>query len=355
MLTMEGDISSDYFTSNESLTTEYVKKRSPGNRLDMYGDKHWELEIMYYIVCFLGIPGNIVTIIVLLSSPKLRRKPVNLFLVHQSFIDLAACCLTIVEEVLAHVHNVNGPVLCHLLLNKMSSVIMMYTSSYNMTGLTIERHFAIVNPLTYNPDKIIRILPFIFIAEWLFCIAVLVPFVPATTAVIGDECIIAHYMRGNWMWTFYGGYAFVIAIGLPMTVMTICYTRMIIALHQSAKHVHGKGSNSMADSKSNSVHKLRLAQINIFQTCLIMILFFLICWLTKDTALLLYIMGVYKSISNSHYAVGHLFIVCNSCLNPYIYAIRYDDFKQQMKRLWNGKRGDAAEKMSVYKIKTNNA
>ena len=38
-----------------------------------------------------GLPGNIFSIIVLMSSAALRQKPVNVFMIHQSVIDASVC------------------------------------------------------------------------------------------------------------------------------------------------------------------------------------------------------------------------------------------------------------------------
>ena len=203
--------------------------------------------------------------------------------------------------------------------------------------MTIERHFAIVDPLGYDSSKVRRRLPYVFVGSWLFVLGALVGFVPYSTTIIGDGCIIAYKMQRRWTWDYYGGHAVAVAIGIPMTVMVVCYTRMILALRESTTTLHA-GNDVIADVKSNNVHKLRLAQMNIFKTCLLMIGFFLTCWLTKDAALILYIMGVYDDTSNAHWSVGQLLILMNSCFNPYIYFIRYEEFKTQLRRITGSER-----------------
>ena len=132
---------------------------------------------LYYLTCAFGVFGNIVVMIVLLSAAQLRRKPINLFFTHQSFIDCIVCCITIVEEVtLVHY---NGPGVCHFIYSKMLSNVTQYASSYNLTILTVEQHFAIVSPLQYNREKVVKGLPIVFIAEWVLCFCSLL-FLPFT-------------------------------------------------------------------------------------------------------------------------------------------------------------------------------
>ena len=106
---------------------------------------------------------------------------------------------------------------------------------------------------------------------------------------------------------------------------------MILALASSAKNTRmAKSKAKGSDQKVAKVDKLRMAQMNIFQTCLITIIFFLACWVSKDSALFLYRTGTYSHLNNYHYAIGRLMIVVNSGLNPYIYAAKYKEYQQQV-------------------------
>ena len=49
----------------------------------IYSERTLIVEICSYIIASLGIPANILTIVVLSSDTKLRRKPINMFIIHQ--------------------------------------------------------------------------------------------------------------------------------------------------------------------------------------------------------------------------------------------------------------------------------
>ena len=50
----------------------------------LISDKKSELvRDVYYGICIAGIPGNILTVIVLCSAKKLREKPINMCIIHQ--------------------------------------------------------------------------------------------------------------------------------------------------------------------------------------------------------------------------------------------------------------------------------
>ena len=233
----------------------------------------------------------------------------------------------------------------------MSSMYALYASTYNLTCLTIERYRAIINPLHYNNEVVLRRLPYIFVSIWLLtCLGTV--YIPIATVMKDGVCVMAAKMRGNWLWDFYPVYSLVIALLIPGLIMVVCYVRMFLVLRRSLRNIRAAG-NGCHDVQN--IDKLRLAQRNIFETCFVIMLFYLVCWITKDSALLLYASNVYSDIGNVHYTIGRLMIVVNSCLNPYIYGIRYNDFKQQLKHLCRSvfKSSPAKpRKVELYRVKT---
>ena len=274
--------------------------------------------------------------LVLCSAANLRRKPVNMFLIHQGFIDLMVCSATLIEYVIVEVKVKPYPVLCHLIMSKIVSVISGYVSSYNVVILTIERHSAITKPLQYDAESVRKKLPYIFICEWLVMCCLLI-FIPVTTVATDNYCLVGINLLSTFKIQFYPV--------IPLLIMPICYFRMFQALSSSFKLSKVKKNSVKEETKStrkensttndvSRIHKSRLAQRNIFETCLFMTVVFVLCWTTIEIALLLYFFGYYPDLSNSHYKIGRILIISNSCINPYIYAIRYDDFKKQLKSLF---------------------
>ena len=50
----------------------------------------------------LGIPGNILVIMVIATSEQMRKKLINLFILHQSVIDLLSAIVWILKQVSTH-------------------------------------------------------------------------------------------------------------------------------------------------------------------------------------------------------------------------------------------------------------
>ena len=69
-----------------------------------------------------------------------------------------ACVAIIVEEALDTREDVSSwPFVCHFLLTKVFSSGCMVVSAYNMTYLCLERYLAIVNPMQYDPEKVVKV------------------------------------------------------------------------------------------------------------------------------------------------------------------------------------------------------
>ena len=274
-----------------------------------------------------GIPGNLLTVFIIVNSKSLRCKPINMILAHQAFVDIMVCVVTIVEEVAAnYVVNPAIPFLCHYILTKTTNTLCFFTSTYNITLLSIERYLAIIDPMNYDTEKVKKRLPYVFIGEWLLC-GVAFMIVPYHTIIRNGKCLMGYRMIGTFLWDLYSPYEFSLAFALPLIISLYCYSRMLVCLHQSARGSIG----ATKDSKSANTDKLRLAQLNIFKTCLTVIFAFIVCWSLAEVSVFLYLVGVYETLATQQYVIGHFLILLNSVINPYIYAIRYDEFKIELK------------------------
>ena len=174
-------------------TMSYDFEKS-NNTIDPTVEPLWA-DIGHYLIPFLGIPGNILTLIVLMSSLTLRQKPVNMFIIHQSFIDFTVCVLSLTERIVKD-FNINGQVICHLFTTTVSSQVTMYVSSYNMTALTIERHSAIIDPLHYDTERVRKRLPYVFVCLWICCIVAL-GVIPISTIYKNSTCYFNARMEGT--------------------------------------------------------------------------------------------------------------------------------------------------------------
>ena len=296
---------------------------------DIYPPKTIPWLVTYFVISGLGIPGNLLTILVIMNSKNMRSKPINLIIAHQSLIDFFVCFFTIIEETVANIDvNPAIPIFCHYILSKGTDSVCFVASTYNVTLLSVERYLAIVDPLNYDPEKVKKRLPFIFAGIWAFCLATF-SIVPSTTIIKDGKCLMMYHLFRSFFWDFNFYYEFTICFAIPITVLLFCYIRMFYCLNQSSKN-----RNANSESKSSNVDKLRKAQMNIFKTCLTVVGIFVVCWSVLEIAVLLYMIGYSKSLQNIEYIISNLMVLFNSIVNPYVYLLRYDDFKAELRLLF---------------------
>ena len=102
---------------------------------------------------------------------------------------------------------------------------------------------------------------------------------------------------------------------------------MFLVLNTSQKSFH-------SENNTGSSHKLRLAQVNIFKTCVVIVIVYMSAWITLQSGLLLYLTGIYDNLEN-HHSTGIVMVNFNSCVNPFIYAMTYDDFKNRVRHIFS--------------------
>ena len=289
------------------------------------------ISIMYIIVGCIGIPGNMLTIIVIVSSKNLRTKPVNCFIINQACIDICTGGVSLLVERFNQVDVVTGDlaqeIYCRLWVSTYPLWTFALASTYNLTFLTIERFLAITRPMTYDPDKVYRRLPFVLVFAWLLGLGLALNcFI---TYAEDDSCLFIEKYNPAIIGDLIPVYIFVVGVAIPSVIMTYAYIRMGLALRKS------RMSTSNSENKiAGESNKIRQAEVNIYQTCLSLMLIFVLCWSNNCISIGLFILGVLPNLGGTYYQTSVLLIVFNSCLNPYVYVFRYREFKKQLKTLF---------------------
>ena len=292
----------------------------------------FDFDKLYIIVAALGIPGNLFTILVLLSSPSIRQKPVNIFIVHQSIIDTLVCIVTICNTIFNDADMVSSEfgkqIFCSILVTRNPMWVAIQTSGYNLMFLTLERYWAIIKPFSYNQSKVMGRLPYVFILCWLIAMASITPNI-IFNRVVNGRCIPFYTVTQQWLLKFIGFYILTIYCFIPGGVMVISYISIGLSLRKSQVF-----QNSDSSTQSDKLHK---AQMNLLQTCVILMVMFVLCWTNHVIRIILISGGYFMHLRTSYYPSTALLIVINSCLNPFVYCVRYKEFQGQVKRLIGGK------------------
>ena len=262
--------------------------------------------IVYLIICAIGVIGNASATFVYVGGRQLTLKPINLFFIHQAFIDLIVCAFTILTESLIK-FNIDGPGICHL-----STINLLL--QWQLTRHPISFLFLLKSDNLLSSTRFIIILgkrlPLTFIAEWATTCLLFAGFfqLPQSTRTADASLLRDFFMNRIPL------YLCILSIGILLPTMIICYARMLNVLSKAARPT----DTTSVTTNSKAVPS---AQINLFQTCIIMLIFFLAAWITDQSAVLLLFLGTYKSVKTTHLHSGRLMLLIASVANPYIWAL----------------------------------
>ena len=205
------------------------------------------------------------------------------------------------------------------------------SSGFNLMFLSIERYLAITKPLSYDEHRIKRRLPVLIPAIWISGLICMLPD-PIYFKVVDGACI---YTGGTLpqrdillMFSYYAFMGFVI----PGVTMLVLYTHMGVVLWRSQQLQ--KQMTSQGAKKNDLLGK---AQVNIFFTCLTLLVLFLTCWVLNRVSTMLFFAHVVLS-NRILFDVSSMLIVLNSVVNPFIYTIRYDELQLHLKMLLFGRK-----------------
>ena len=287
-------------------------------------------QVLYIIIPGFGLPGNLLAIIVMTSSAEIRRKPVNMFMIHQSVIDFCACLILMLTKMYDSIEITHSPtsqvVLCRIWVTNNAMWGVVFCSGNNLMFLTLERFWATKKPLQYNTDAVRRRLPGIFLIAWLLGIGAQLPKM-STSRIVGGRCVPYVDVHSDTIMSLMAPYYFSLSTAIPAAVMVYCYGSIGITLRKSASF------QKSSEEQPQSI-KMQRAQLNLLQTCVLLMVVFVLCWSVHAVGFILYTVGYFPSLNNDYYRVSLLFVILNSCLNPYIYSVRYQEFQDQLKVLF---------------------
>ena len=157
-------------------------------------------RILYIVIPAFGLPGNMLAIMVMASDKEMRKKPVNIFMIHQSAIDFCACLVLMLTKLYDSIDVTSSSAVRVLLCRFWVTSNVMWgcvtCSVGNLLLLTLERYWATNKPLQYNSDVVKRRLPVVFPMLWLVGMAIQFPkFV--STRVVNGRCIPYNDIKGE--------------------------------------------------------------------------------------------------------------------------------------------------------------
>ena len=297
-------------------------------------------EISYTNACvsgflaFITIPGNLLVFVVVLKNPNGKmRTPFNWFILNLGTADLLVGLVVEPLAAFVHIREAFGlPLIYHVYLQPIYFTACT-ASVFSLGMLTIDRYIAITSPVQYRATLNNRRALISSVVIWLISIAL--PF-------------LQHKIGFIWYFFVFGN-AFVL---VTFFVLVFAFVRVHRKLRAQIRQLgEMQGSSEENRAQSNALKN----DEKITRAFILMLLVFCVCY--TPSLLMIYLMNFCTMCSCQviHWFrdLSFLFVVLNSCMNPFIYALRLPNFKESARMLFGKSRSQA--RTVTYQTRTSAA
>ena len=292
------------------------------------------LLIFQTIVGCLGICGNCLVCVVIIKV-HFMHTITNAFIFNQALIDFLGSLVLLLSSVVPIPDQLppgaGGFFICYFWISQYFIWAFFITSTFNLVSMTCEKYLAIVYPFRYQrlatPRNVIITIVTIWLVGFTFviynifmnsfengeCPEVDLPF----ASIIFGSCFILTYL-------------------IPVLSMLFIYIHITIILKKGAG---GRVAPAAVPSTSGSKavesqgESLMRARRNTFKTLLIVFITYAVCWFPNEIVIVSIALGLYVDYTSVWFLSTVALVAANSCLNPFIYAIKYKQFRKALKVL----------------------
>ncbi|XP_045493515.1 RYamide receptor-like [Colias croceus] len=208
-------------------------------------------------------------------------------------------------------------------------------SVFTLTAIAVDRHRAIITPLSAHTSK--RVAKVIIVFIWILALSLAAPMAMSWEVVMEEEqdpvskvfyekpfCTASEF--GSNSLAIYRLLLYVFQYVIPLCVITFAYAHMAMKLWGA----RAPGNAQETRDANHMKNKKRVIKMLVLVVAL-----FAICWLPLQSYLLL--QTFFPSINEYRYINVIFFCfdwlaMSNSCYNPFIYAIYNEKFKKEFKQ-----------------------
>ncbi|XP_038050059.1 allatostatin-A receptor-like [Patiria miniata] len=292
-------------------------------------DAEFVLRIVRTIVGCLGILGNGLVCLVIAKVPVMRTIT-NAFIFNQAVIDfLASLCLIIKSNCFPTMPS--EPTLavlyCYIWESGYYLWVFFLASSFNLMVLTSERFVAIVYPFKYVKLFGAKQAGIMIAVVWVTAFGYKA-YLFATREIRNQVCKERDFTAKQLL----GVATFLIEYFIPLLFLGFCYVRIILCLKQGAARVAQQSSSPRHGGESLRGSLVR-AKRNTIKTLIIVFMSFIVCWSANQISYLMSNFGWPLDFNGNFYIISVSLAAFNSCVNPFIYAIKYRQFKKSARSL----------------------
>lgn len=279
-------------------------------------------------IAVINFSGNSIVIHIIVSS-KLTKSPMNCLLLNLALADIILGVFLparfIFTYFVSHPEGTTGAVFCKLFTGGPIAWIAGVASIIFLVAISFERYCAVVRPFSRKMALNRHKVKYIIVIAWVFGLVFNSPlFVLLNFDKKKNFCSEIWPEGYPWLPLGYTILWFIIGVLLPASIMISLYSIVIFRLWI-------KPTTCKIQFSPFGVMKLRKKATKMV---VIVSVVYLVCWTPNLTLYFLSYCGLKYDFSDHHYIIGNILITCNSAINPFIYCLQSQNFREHLKKLF---------------------
>ncbi|XP_068432067.1 galanin receptor type 1 [Clinocottus analis] len=279
--------------------------------------------LIFALIFLLGVLGNSMVITVLArSKPGQPRSTTNIFILNLSVADLSYLlfCVPFQSTIYMLPTWVLGAFICKFI--HYFFTVSMLVSIFTLSAMSVDRYVAIVHARKSSSIRVARHAALGVLLIWILSLVMAAP-------VAHYQSIVERQDNSTFCWEVWPDHqrkvyvvcTFVFGYVLPLTLISVCYAKVLNHLHKKLKNV----------SKKSEQSKKKTAQ-----TVLVVVVVFCLSWLPHHVVHLWVEFGSFplNQASFVFRMVAHCLAYSNSSVNPVIYAFLSENFRNSYRQVF---------------------
>ncbi|XP_075217923.1 somatostatin receptor type 2-like [Lycorma delicatula] len=278
-------------------------------------------QILYAVVCIVGLFGNSLVIYVVLRFSKMQTVT-NMYIVNLAVAD--ECFLIGIPFLIATMSLQLWPfgeIMCKVYMTTTS--INQFTSSIFLTIMSADRYVAVCHPISAPKMRTPLISKIVSITAWTASALLMIPIFKYANIMHVDEM----RLSCNILWpetenlsgqTAFTLYSFILGFALPL-LLIFCFYVLVI---RKLKTVGPKNKSKEKKKSHRKVTKLVLTVITVYVCC------WLPYWITQMSLIFTEPNRCQSRFVITVFLLAGILSYSNSAMNPILYAFLSDNFKK---------------------------
>lgn len=163
---------------------------------------------------------------------------------------------------------------------------------------------------------------FIWAIGFVFNTAHIIP----STYIMDNTCFMFLRWPSEFVQHAFGVFAVTFQYIFPLVLLVFCYARIVHCLTAKVPKTEESKEGPVAATPAKEDHYQR-ARNNTVKTLVVVAVCFVICWSPNQIYFLMMNLGYPWDFSSTFYHFTVFMVFLNSCINPFIYSLKYQPFQ----------------------------